>query len=68
MYRCNASAVNPSGRRHRFLLTPGANFISGNTIRIDGAASQGTPRLDAGQGENSQSYNGFPSGLRARRA
>ena len=25
-----------------FLLTPGANFISGNTIRIDGAASQGT--------------------------
>jgi citronellol/citronellal dehydrogenase len=42
-----------------FLLTPGANFISGNTIRIDGAASQGTRAWTLGKAKNSHSYNGF---------
>lgn len=44
-----------------FLLSPGAAFISGNTIRIDGAASQGSrafplSKVKPGQ---SRSYNGF---------
>jgi citronellol/citronellal dehydrogenase len=42
-----------------FLLSPGANFISGNTIRIDGAATQGTRAWSLGKATNSQSYNGF---------
>ena len=42
-----------------FLLSPGANFISGNTIRIDGAASQGTRARTLGKAKNSESYNGF---------
>jgi citronellol/citronellal dehydrogenase len=42
-----------------FLLSPGANFISGNTIRIDGAASQGTRAWTLGKAKNSESYNGF---------
>ena len=42
-----------------FLLTPGANFISGNTIRIDGAASQGTRAWTLGKAKNSETYNGF---------
>ena len=42
-----------------FLLTPGANFISGNTIRIDGAASQGTRAWTLGKAKNSESYTGF---------
>ena len=42
-----------------FLLTPGANFISGNTVRIDGAASLGTRAWTLGKAKNSQSYNGF---------
>ena len=42
-----------------FLLTPGANFISGNTIRIDGAASQGTRAWTLGKAKASESYNGF---------
>ena len=42
-----------------FLLTPGANFISGNTIRIDGAASQGTRAWPLGKAKNSETYNGF---------
>lgn len=43
-----------------FLLSPGANFISGNTLRIDGAASQGTRTWSLGKpaGEP-ESYNGF---------
>lgn len=44
-----------------FLLSPGAAFISGNTVRIDGAASQGSrafPLFKAKAGQ-SQSYNGF---------
>lgn len=42
-----------------FLLSPGANFISGNTIRIDGAASQGTRAWTLGKAKTSESYNGF---------
>ena len=42
-----------------FLLTPGANFISGNTVRIDGAASQGTRAWTLAKAKNSESYNGF---------
>ena len=42
-----------------FLLSPGANFISGNTIRIDGAASQGTRAWTLAKAKNSESYNGF---------
>ncbi|MCU9950192.1 SDR family oxidoreductase [Pseudomonas sp. PDM13] len=44
-----------------FLLSPGSAFISGNTIRIDGAASQGSrafPLFKAKPGL-SKSYNGF---------
>ncbi|MDM8347892.1 SDR family oxidoreductase [Pseudomonas sp. sp1636] len=44
-----------------FLLSPGAAFISGNTVRIDGGASQGSrafPLLKAKPGQ-SQAYNGF---------
>jgi citronellol/citronellal dehydrogenase len=42
-----------------FLLSPGANFISGNTIRIDGAASQGTRAWTLAKAKNNESYNGF---------
>ncbi|MGQ7958277.1 SDR family oxidoreductase [Pseudomonas sp. SP16.1] len=42
-----------------FLLTPGASFISGNTIRIDGAASQGSRAWTLGKARNSEPYNGF---------
>ncbi|WP_369959098.1 SDR family oxidoreductase [Pseudomonas benzenivorans] len=44
-----------------FLLSPGAAFISGNTLRIDGAASQGSrafPLLKASPGQG-RAYNGF---------
>lgn len=44
-----------------FLLSPGAAFISGTTVRIDGAASQGSrafPLFKAKPGQ-SQAYNGF---------
>jgi citronellol/citronellal dehydrogenase len=42
-----------------FLLSPGANFISGNIIRIDGAASQGTRAWSLAKAKHSESYNGF---------
>ena len=42
-----------------FLLTPGANFISGNTVRIDGAASQGSRAWTLGKAKSAESYNGF---------
>ena len=42
-----------------FLLSPGANFISGNTIRIDGAASLGTRAWTLGKAQHSEHYHGF---------
>ena len=42
-----------------FLLSPGANFINGNTIRIDGAASLGTRAWPLASAKKSESYNGF---------
>lgn len=42
-----------------FLLSPGANFINGNTIRIDGAASLGTRAWPLAKAKKSESYNGF---------
>ena len=42
-----------------FLLSPGANFISGNTIRIDGAASLGTRAWTLGKAQHSEPYHGF---------
>lgn len=42
-----------------FLLSDGANFISGDTIRVDGAASQGSGVWPLQKAKNSHSYNGF---------
>ncbi len=42
-----------------FLLSEGANFISGDTLRIDGAASQGGRVWPLAKAKNSVSYNGF---------
>jgi len=42
-----------------FLLSEGANFISGDCIRIDGAASQGSRVWPLPNAKNSESYNGF---------
>lgn len=42
-----------------FLLSKGANFISGDCIRIDGAASQGSRVWPLPNAKNSTSYNGF---------
>jgi len=42
-----------------FLLSPGAAFISGSTLRIDGAASLGSRAWPLGKARNSESYNGF---------
>lgn len=42
-----------------FLLSEGANFISGDCIRIDGAASQGSRVWPLPNAKNSTSYNGF---------
>lgn len=42
-----------------FLLSEGAAFISGVTVRIDGAASLGTPMYPLVDHENSKPYNGF---------
>ncbi|WP_025127254.1 SDR family oxidoreductase [Pseudomonas sp. PH1b] len=42
-----------------FLLSPGAAFISGSTLRIDGAASLGSRAWPLGKARHSESYNGF---------
>lgn len=46
-----------------FLMSDGANFISGQTIRVDGAASMGSAPavfpLPPGKVENTETYNGF---------
>jgi citronellol/citronellal dehydrogenase len=42
-----------------FLLSEGAAYISGVTVRIDGAASLGTPMYPLVDHQNSQPYNGF---------
>jgi len=42
-----------------FLLSPGAQFISGTTLRIDGGASQGTQVWPLPEAKNSESYQGF---------
>ncbi|WP_414159710.1 SDR family oxidoreductase [Pseudomonas sp. BNK-45] len=42
-----------------FLLSPGAAFISGSTLRIDGAASLGSRAWPLNKARNSESYNGF---------
>ncbi len=42
-----------------FLLSEGANFISGDCIRIDGGASQGGRVFPMPKAKNSESYNGF---------
>lgn len=42
-----------------FLLSQGAAFVSGVTVRIDGAASLGTPIFPLTDHQNSQPYDGF---------
>lgn len=42
-----------------YLLSDAAGFISGMTIRIDGAASQGTRMYPLADAKNSHSFNGF---------
>jgi citronellol/citronellal dehydrogenase len=42
-----------------FLLSDGAAFVNGVTVRIDGAASLGTPIYKPQDHQNSQPYNGF---------
>lgn len=50
-----------SRRRHRLPALPRRAFVSGNTIRIDGAASQGSRAFPLFKGKPGQSraYNGF---------
>ncbi|MBB3243520.1 citronellol/citronellal dehydrogenase [Pseudomonas sp. Tn43] len=42
-----------------FLLSPAAAFVSGSTLRIDGAASLGGRAWPMHKAQNSHSYNGF---------
>jgi len=42
-----------------FLLSEGANFISGDCLRVDGAASQGGRVVPLPKAKNSESYDGF---------
>lgn len=42
-----------------FLLSPGASFISGDCLRIDGAASQGTRIWPLPKAKNNEPFNGF---------
>jgi citronellol/citronellal dehydrogenase len=42
-----------------YLLSPAAAFVSGVTLRIDGAASLGTRMYPLADASHSESYNGF---------
>ncbi|MBK1873495.1 MULTISPECIES: SDR family oxidoreductase [Marinobacter] len=42
-----------------FLLSPGASFISGDCLRIDGAASQGSRIWPLPKAKNNEPFNGF---------
>ncbi|WP_417518453.1 SDR family oxidoreductase [Marinobacter sp.] len=42
-----------------FLLSPGASFVNGDCLRIDGAASQGGRVWPFPKAKNNQPYNGF---------
>ena len=42
-----------------FLLSPASSFVSGVTIRIDGAASLGTRMYDLPPAKNNEPFNGF---------
>jgi len=42
-----------------FLLSPGAAFVSGDCLRIDGAASQGTRMWPLPKAKNNEPFNGF---------
>ncbi|MDC0661647.1 SDR family oxidoreductase [Marinobacter sp. SS21] len=42
-----------------FLLSPGAAFINGDCLRIDGGASQGSPIWPLPNAKNNAPYNGF---------
>ena len=42
-----------------FLLSPGAAFINGDCLRIDGGASQGSPIWPLPDAKNNEPYNGF---------
>ena len=42
-----------------FLLSPAASFISGSTLRIDGAASLGSRTWPLHKAQHSESFNGF---------
>lgn len=42
-----------------YLLSEAAAFVSGVTLRIDGAASQGTRIFPLSEAKNSESFNGF---------
>jgi len=42
-----------------FLLSEGAAFVSGSTLRIDGAASLGNRMWPLPKAKNNQAYNGF---------
>lgn len=42
-----------------FLLSDGAAFVSGDCLRIDGAASQGSRVFPLAPAKNSESFNGF---------
>lgn len=42
-----------------FLLSPGASFVNGDCLRIDGAASQGGRVWPLPKAKNNEPYNGF---------
>ena len=42
-----------------FLLSEGAAFVSGSTLRIDGAASLGNRMWPLPKAKNNEAYNGF---------